>query len=72
MPKKFIAQETGNVTFEDKSGKTFAKEYEKILVAIVANGDATAVATGINFRLDTPEVLGFLGDVMDACEDSEL
>ena len=59
----------------DSGGPTFwidLETGEEILVAIVANGDATAVATGINFRLDTPEVLGFLGDVMAAVEAGEL
>jgi len=65
------AHGNGGTADLDSGGPTFwidLKTGEEILVALVINGDATAVATGINFRLDTPEVLGFLGDVTGAFE----
>jgi hypothetical protein len=69
------AHGNGGTADLDSGGPTFwidLETGEEILVALVINGDATGVATGVNFRLDTPEVLGFLGDVMEAIENCEL
>lgn len=66
------AHGNGGSANRDSGGPTFWIDPEtgtEILVAIVINGDAAAVATGINFRLDTPEVLGFLAAVIDAIDE---
>jgi hypothetical protein len=51
----------------DSGGPTFwIDPYtgDELLVAIISNGDAAGVATGINFRLDTAEVINFIDDVI--------
>lgn len=65
------AHGNGGTANLDSGGGTFWIDPEtqtETLVALVINGDATGVATGVNFRLDTPDVLGFLHDMMSMAD----
>ena len=59
--------EEGGTCFGDSGGPVFWKEEDgtEILVGITSWGDAQCVATGFYYRVDIPETLDFIEDVID-------
>jgi hypothetical protein len=57
----------GGSCYGDSGGPAFWIEEDgtKILVGITSWGDTPCVATGFNYRVDIPETLGFIDDVID-------
>jgi len=69
------AHDNGGSQIWDSGGPTFWVDPdtgEETLVALVSNGDASGVATGLNFRTDIPETLEFIIDVFARVEAGEL
>ena len=59
----------GGTCFGDSGGPAFWKDPEdgtETLVGITSWGDANCVATGFNYRVDIPETLDFIDDVIDS------
>jgi secreted trypsin-like serine protease len=56
----------GGTCFGDSGGPAFWTEPDgtEILVGITSWGDANCVATGFNYRVDIPETLSFINDVI--------
>jgi len=68
------AHDNGGSQIWDSGGPTFWADPdtgEETLVALISNGDAAGVATGLNFRTDIPETLDFLGEVIGRVESGE-
>jgi len=57
----------GGTGYGDSGGPSFWTEPDgtEILVGITSWGDAPCVATGFNYRVDIPDTLDFIADVMD-------
>jgi secreted trypsin-like serine protease len=60
----------GGTCFGDSGGPSFWVDDDgnEIVVAVTSTGDAQCVATGLNYRVDTPETLGWIGEVMGGVE----
>jgi secreted trypsin-like serine protease len=60
----------GGTCFGDSGGPAFWTEPDgtEILVGITSWGDANCVATGFNYRVDIPETLDFINDVIASLE----
>jgi hypothetical protein len=59
------ATDDGGTCYGDSGGPAFWNEDgTKILVGVTSWGDAQCVATGFNYRVDIPETLDFLDDVI--------
>jgi len=60
----------GGTCFGDSGGPAFWTEPDgsEILVGITSWGDANCVATGFNYRVDVPETLSFIEDVITGLE----
>jgi hypothetical protein len=56
----------GGTGYGDSGGPTFWTDGDgnEILVAVTSKGDPKLVATGIAYRIDTPEILGFIMGVI--------
>lgn len=58
----------GGTCFGDSGGPAFWTDPntgDEILVGITSWGDAVCVASGFNYRVDIPDTLGFIDDVID-------
>jgi hypothetical protein len=65
------AHGNGGTADGDSGGPTFRVDPdtgEKVLVSLTSRGDAAFVATGISYRTDTAEALGFIDAVIDEVE----
>lgn len=63
------ATDDGGTCFGDSGGPAFWTDPdtgEEILVGITSWGDAQCVATGFNYRVDIPQTLDFIDDVIDS------
>jgi len=60
----------GGTCYGDSGGPAFWMEPDgtEVLVGITSWGDANCVATGFNYRVDIPETLSFIADVIDSLE----
>jgi len=60
----------GGTCFGDSGGPSFWTEPDgsEILVGITSWGDAVCVACGFNYRVDIPDTLDFIQDVIDGLE----
>jgi len=57
----------GGSCYGDSGGPAFYVDNgQEILVGITSWGDIPCIATGFNYRVDTPTTLGFIDDVVDA------
>lgn len=56
----------GGTCYGDSGGPTFWKgdDGDEVLVGITSWGDAQCVATGFNYRVDIPDTLDFIADVI--------
>lgn len=61
------ATEDGGTCYGDSGGPAFwvDEEGDEILVGVTSWGDAQCVATGFNYRVDIPDTLNFIDDVID-------
>ena len=62
--------EEGGTCFGDSGGPTFWLDPDgnEILVGITSTGDAQCAATGLYYRVDIPDTLDFVGDVIAGLE----
>jgi secreted trypsin-like serine protease len=59
----------GGTCFGDSGGPAFwTEDGTEILVGITSWGDAVCVASGFNYRVDIPETLGFINDVIESLD----
>ena len=54
----------GGTCFGDSGGPSFwvDDKGKEIVVAVTSTGDAQCVATGLNYRVDVPEILEWIKD----------
>jgi len=64
------AKDDGGTCYGDSGGPAFWTEPDgsEILVGITSWGDTQCVATGFNYRVDIPETLSFINDVITSLE----
>jgi hypothetical protein len=69
LSQKAVFDESGTC-FGDSGGPSFWVDPDgnEIVVAVTSTGDAQCVATGLNYRVDTLETLGWIYEVMDGLE----
>ena len=60
----------GGTCFGDSGGPAFwtNDKDNEVLVAVTSTGDAQCVATGLYYRVDVPDTLDFIEDVIDGLE----
>ena len=69
LSQKAVFDESGTC-FGDSGGPSFwiDSNGNEIVVAVTSTGDAQCVATGLNYRVDTPETLGWINEVISELE----
>ena len=69
LSQKAVFEESGTC-FGDSGGPSFWVDDQgnEIVVAVTSTGDAQCVATGLNYRVDTSETLGWIQGIMDTVE----
>jgi hypothetical protein len=69
LSQKAVFDESGSC-FGDSGGPSFWVDSngDEIVVAVTSTGDAQCVATGLNYRVDTPETLAWIYRVIDSLE----
>jgi hypothetical protein len=69
LSQKAVFDESGTC-FGDSGGPSFwiDSNGNEIVVAVTSTGDAQCVATGLNYRVDTPETLGWINEVIGSLE----
>jgi secreted trypsin-like serine protease len=65
-----LKQDNGGTCFGDSGGPAFYTDpvEGEILVGITSWGDAQCVAAGFDYRVDIPETLDFIQDIIDSLE----
>jgi secreted trypsin-like serine protease len=69
LSQKAVFDESGTC-FGDSGGPSFwiDSSGNEIIVAVTSTGDAQCVATGLNYRVDTPETIGWINEVIGDLE----
>jgi secreted trypsin-like serine protease len=69
LSQKAVFEESGSC-FGDSGGPIFWEDPEgsEIIVAVTSSGDAQCVATGLDYRVDTAETLGWIYEEMEKVE----
>jgi hypothetical protein len=69
LSQKAVFEESGTC-FGDSGGPSFWVDDEgnEIVVAVTSTGDAQCVATGLNYRVDTSETIGWIQSIVDTVE----
>jgi secreted trypsin-like serine protease len=64
------AIDNGGTCYGDSGGPAFWTEPDgtEILVGVTSWGDASCVSSAFNYRVDIPETLGFIADVIEGLE----
>lgn len=66
-----LLKDNGGTCFGDSGGPTFytAADGTEVIVGITSWGDAQCVVTGFNYRVDIPDTLDFIAEVLATLED---
>ena len=67
LAQKAVFDEEGSC-FGDSGGPVLWENLDEveIIVALTSTGDAQCVATGLNYRIDNPEILEWIVDILES------